>query len=705
MLSKLEALESKYKKAEEALRREKERREQYLNIAGVMLAIVNADEKITMINKKGCEILGYKEKELIGKNWFDLLVPQRIRDEVKDVFHKLMAGDIRPVEYYENPLLTKDGEERLIPFHNAVIRGPNDQIVAVLFSAEDITERKKTEEALVHERSLLHLLMDSVPDWIFFKDAQSRFTTINKAHAQLLGLADPKESLGKTDFDFFPREIAQRFYAEEQKIIQSGKPVVARVRQTPTRERKIMWVSETKIPLHDETGKVVGLIGISRDISKLKRAEEKVTSQRKRLEDIMESMVDGVTVTDMNGRITAINRAVTQQHGYTKEEAVGKTPGEILMAKEDIPKFLEAVKILASGEIVKNQEYMAKHKDGRVFPVSVNLSVLKDAKDKSKAIIAVHRDITQRRKMEEALIQERNLLQALIDNIPDAIYFKDDKNRFIRVNKPRAELSGTTPQSMIGKTDFDFFPQEQAKEAFADDSRVMESNRPLVSKIEKITHVDGTEHRFSVTKIPRHNEKGEVIGTMGISRDITEHWQQEQQFVYMATHDTLTGLANRALFSDHLALTLARAQRNRQRFPVMLLDLDNFKDVNDRLRHSVGDKLLKAAGDRLKSILRKADTVARMGGDEFLLLLPETTKTEDVAVVAQRILAVFRKPFLLDNHEVNTAASIGIAIYPSHGKEADTLIKNADIAMYRVKRYGRNNYQYYTTTAEGKPTE
>jgi len=445
----LEALESKYKKAEEALRREKERREQYLNIAGVMLAIVNADEKITMINKKACEILGYKKKELIGKNWFDLLVPQRIRDEVKDVFHKLMAGDIRPVEYYENPLLTKDGEERLIPFHNAVIRGPNDQIVAVLFSAEDITERKK---------------------------------------------------------------------------------------------------------------------------------------------------------------------------------------------------------------------------------------------------------------MEEALIQERNLLQALIDNIPEAIYFKDDKNRFIRVNKPRAELSGTTPQSMIGKTDFDFFPQEQAKEAFADDSRVMESNRPLVSKIEKITHVDGTEHRFSVTKIPRHNEKGEVIGTMGISRDITEHWQQEQQFVYMATHDTLTGLANRALFSDHLALTLARTQRNRQRFPVMLLDLDNFKDVNDRLGHSVGDKLLKVAGDRLKSILRKVDTVARMGGDEFLLLLPETTKTEDVAVVAQRILAVFRKPFLLDNHEVNTTASIGIAIYPSDGKEADTLIKNADIAMYRVKRYGRNNYQYYTTTAEGKPT-
>jgi len=446
-IAKLEALESERNKAEEALRREKDRAERYLNIAGVMLTIVNADEKITMINKKGCEILGYKEKELIGKNWFDLLVPQRIKDEVKDVFHKLMAGDIRPVEYYENPLLTKDGEERLIAFHNTVIRGPNDQIVAVLFSAEDISKRKQ---------------------------------------------------------------------------------------------------------------------------------------------------------------------------------------------------------------------------------------------------------------MEETSTQERNLLQALIDNIPDSIYFKDNKNRFIKVSKAKAEEQNTRPENMIGKTDFDYFPKEQAKESFADDNRVRESNRPLVDKVEKITHADGTEHWVSVTKIPRHNKKGKVIGTMGISRDITTHKQQEKHLAYMATHDALTGLANRALLSDHLTLALARAQRNRQKFPIMLLDLDNFKDVNDRLGHSGGDKLLQVVGDRLNGILRKTDTVARMGGDEFLLLLPEITKAEDINVVAQKILAVFRRPFLLGDHEVNTTTSIGIAIYPSDGKNTDSLIKNADIAMYYAKEKGRNNYQYYTTIMEGK---
>jgi diguanylate cyclase (GGDEF)-like protein/PAS domain S-box-containing protein len=307
---------------------------------------------------------------------------------------------------------------------------------------------------------------------------------------------------------------------------------------------------------------------------------------------------------------------------------------------------------------------------------------------------------TERKRAEEALVQERDLLQALIDNIPDSIYFKDDKNRFIRVNKAKAEHSGITPESMIGKTDFDYFPQKQAKEAFADDSRVMKSNRALVNKVQKITHVDGTDHWFSVTKIPRHNEKGEVIGTMGISRDITTRKQQEENLTYMATHDALTGFANRALLNDHLTLALARAQRNGQKFPIMLLDLDNFKDVNDRLGHSGGDKLLQVVGDRLNGILRKTDTVARMGGDEFLLLLPEITKTEDIDVVAQKILAAFQRPFLLGDHEVNTTTSIGIAIYPRDGKDADSLIKNADIAMYYAKEKGRNNYQYYTAIVE-----
>jgi diguanylate cyclase (GGDEF)-like protein len=189
------------------------------------------------------------------------------------------------------------------------------------------------------------------------------------------------------------------------------------------------------------------------------------------------------------------------------------------------------------------------------------------------------------------------------------------------------------------------------------------------------------------------DEQGRIIEFQSVGRDVTERVQMEQQLVYMATHDALTGLPNRVMFNDRLTLELAHAQRNRQKLAVMLLDLDRFKNVNDTLGHSVGDQLLQVVGERLTSLLRKSDTVARMGGDEFMLLFPGMARMEGAARIAQKILEVFRKPFVFEGHELHITTSIGIALCPDDGEDIDTLVKNADIAMYRAKEQGRNNYQ------------
>jgi diguanylate cyclase (GGDEF)-like protein len=172
-------------------------------------------------------------------------------------------------------------------------------------------------------------------------------------------------------------------------------------------------------------------------------------------------------------------------------------------------------------------------------------------------------------------------------------------------------------------------------------------------------------------------------------------YETQETIRKLAYNDALTGLPNRTLFNDRLNMALAHGHRSGEKLAVMMLDLDRFKDVNDRLGHNVGDELLVCVGSRLINLLRASDTVARFGGDEFVLLLPDIAGAEGAIKIAEEILEVCRKPFLCSGHEVHTSTSIGIAIYPDDGGDAYTLIKHADVSMYHAKDSGRNNYQFY----------
>ena len=190
--------------------------------------------------------------------------------------------------------------------------------------------------------------------------------------------------------------------------------------------------------------------------------------------------------------------------------------------------------------------------------------------------------------------------------------------------------------------------------------------------------------------------KGHEVGFRNLIRDVTERKRSEETIRRLAYHDPLTGLPNRLLFTDRLNMAITRAKRNRQYLAVMMLDLDYFKEINDTLGHHMGDRLLHAVGSRLTELLRKGDTIARMGGDEFLILLPEITNVEVTTTIAQKIVESFQSFFVIDNRELHITTSIGIAIYPNASDDVENLIKHADIAMYRAKGSGRNNYQLFT---------
>ncbi len=292
---------------------------------------------------------------------------------------------------------------------------------------------------------------------------------------------------------------------------------------------------------------------------------------------------------------------------------------------------------------------------------------------------------------------DREFLNAFLEYIPDHVYFKDRKSRFLRINRALANYFGLSePTEAANKTDSDIFSSEHAGRALEDEQRIIATGQALTGMEEKETWPDGHETWVLTTKVPLKDRRGRIMGTMGISRDITDRKRAELRIRYMALHDALTGLPNRTLLEDLLAQSIALASRNNKRVAVFMLDLDRFKSVNDSFGHQVGDRLLEAVSVRLRNSLRESDIVARLGGDEFVIGLPMVEQHQDIEQVAKKVLRTLTAQFEIEGHDLQIGASVGICEFPAHGDNPRELLQAADTAMYEAKKRGRGNCCSFT---------
>ena len=288
------------------------------------------------------------------------------------------------------------------------------------------------------------------------------------------------------------------------------------------------------------------------------------------------------------------------------------------------------------------------------------------------------------------------LFRALMDATPDATYFKDRQSRLLRVSRKMArDLGFSDPAELVGMTDVDLFGRAFGEATRLDDLKVIESGRPIIGVVESRRLGNGRTNWTLTSKLPLHDESGNVIGLVGMTREISETRETELALQHLATHDALTDLPNRFLLVDRLGQTLARAQRTTSTFAVLFMDIDRFKEVNDSRGHDVGDLLLRAFGQRLAKSVRKSDTVARIGGDEFVLILENVHGTAEADEIATKLQHSLARPFTLESKRLKVTASIGISFYPDHGQDAETLLRAADYAMYLAKRRGGNGHTTY----------
>jgi diguanylate cyclase (GGDEF)-like protein/PAS domain S-box-containing protein len=288
------------------------------------------------------------------------------------------------------------------------------------------------------------------------------------------------------------------------------------------------------------------------------------------------------------------------------------------------------------------------------------------------------------------------IFKGIVETIREPLLVLDRDLRVVTVSRSFYEFFKVKPEETVGQFIYDLGDKQW------DISKLRELLETILPQQTAFDNYE-VEHDFVTigrrTLLLNARQIEQEVGKERIIllaiEDITERKKYEEKIQQMAFHDSLTGLPNRKLFSDRLGIVLAQAKRNKKKVGIVMLDLDNFKDVNDTLGHDVGDILLKAVAERLSGTLRKSDTVARFGGDEFVLIFPDMEVIEEAIQVVQKIIDRFHKPFLIDTHQLVVTTSIGIAVYPNDGMDEEILMKNADIAMYQAKQAGRARYQLY----------
>ena len=397
-----------------------------------------------------------------------------------------------------------------------------------------------------------------------------------------------------------------------------------------------------------------------------------------------------------NHEVVYWNRGSEILYGYKEEEAKGKKLEDLIIPNHMKKLVYQGIEEwIHKGVVIPASELTLKAKDGsdvNVYSSHAMVQIDKDEIEMYCIDINLH-DIKQ---LERKLIIQENFLHTIFNLIPDLVWIKDLEGRYLKCNPRFEQFYGVKESELLGHTDFDFIDQELATFHKKNDLLAIQNSTHQINE-EYLTFADGSyEGMFETIKTAMYDSENHVTGVLGIARDIQDRKLREEELELDAHYDNLTSLANRSLFMDRFEELIKKRVPHHKLHALLFIDLDSFKAINDTIGHAAGDKVLKDTAKRLKKSVRKGDTVSRLGGDEFTILLENIHSIEEVAKISKKILAKLKKPFHYHKKSINITASIGVSIYPNDSSSPEKLLKLADKAMYRAKEKQKNSYEFYS---------
>lgn len=720
-------------------RKDLERRfELTFNYAAVGILHTSFDRRTLLANKKFLDMTGYSLEELQQMPPASLGHPEDVGADAH-LEQQLLEGKIDTF-LSEKRYISKHGRVIWTRCTTSVARSTDGTPQYYIRVVEDVTETKLNEERY-------RAMFENAAVGITRVDLNGVLVDVNQKFCDMLGYAHD-ELIGKAIKDITHPDDYGQGAAYRGEITQGAMKSAIGEKRFMRKDGAIIWARRTMSVVRDDAGNPQYVISVVEDITERKQTEMALHDSEARYRAVIAAIAEGIVLRNKNGRIIACNASAERILGRTLDQMKGSNnfdPSWQAIREDGSPVSNEerpANTTLRTGQLQSNVVMGFRKQDDTVLWLSLNAQPLFDESDTTPSgVVTTITDITQRKQVEKRQAMEYAITrviteaETLAEAIPKIIqticetmewhcgarWQWDKETGLLRC----IECWG------IDTPEIREFMAENAKWIMKLEST---SGRGLVRRvystgqpawIADLSQENGLLRAPLVIKAGLHGAFGfplllgnEVLGVMEfLHRDVRKpgdmlqqiaqsigsqigqfmaRRQAEERVRHLAHYDELTGLPNRSMFNQRLAHALAQARRNDKPLAILFIDLDRFKNINDTLGHDAGDRVLKEVAERLRSCLRESDTAGRLGGDEFVVLIEELSQPVYVAGVAQKILAAVAKPLILDAQEFHLTASIGISAYPDDSKDMQSLLKNADIAMYRAKEQGRNNYQFYS---------
>ena len=648
---------------------------------------------VVSINPAAEHAFSLTDAQVRGKSRHQFF-PVDLADRLETYDHACVISE-RPMHYEE--MLKQSCGMRYFSVSLMPMRDAGGRISRIAAIWRDITERKRQEQASIAYEAKYRVVFESANDGVFLhriveQDGVTQFILhdINPKGCELWGhtredmLSGNLDLLAMGDPPYTFEEATRR-----NQLAAAGHPQLFDW-QLKRRDGSKIWgeVNLRSIQIGSENF----LLAVMRNVSDRKTAEDALQAREKEFRTLAENIPDNIARYDRQCRMIYINPKLEATMGVPVISLLGE-----MALKPGLPDWLAGYRtllrqVMASGESAESDLVVPDMGQGERYH-HVRYVVERDGNGEITGALTIGHDVTERKRMEEVLAARERESRTLVENSPDTIARYDRACRRSYVNPAFGALVEGGVAALLGKTPAQCPGGPNAAIYESKINEVFVTGQDAEFELTWAGH-NGKEVCSLIRLTPERDASGVVASVLGVGRDITDLNTFRQQIHHMAFHDALTALPNRALFNDRLQQVLSEASRHGRLAGVMMLDLDHFKNINDTLGHAAGDQLLAEAATRLSGCIRSQDTVARMGGDEFAILLPSIRSRDDLGQVARKILQALTQPFMLEDREMSISGSLGIAVFPQDHQEAGGLMKQADAAMYLAKQAGRNGFRF-----------